>query len=82
MTRDEILVAVNKAFEAEVWANRGSWTITIETTPRRQLILADALVEKLKDGSIDTVEFEGILLDARDAHWAENKDSSLAYLLK
>jgi hypothetical protein len=74
MTRDEINVAV--------WAVVGSWTITIETVPKRQLILRDALVAQLLSGAICPAEVGGMIGHARDARWTSNKDGSLAYLLK
>ncbi|KVH78747.1 hypothetical protein WJ41_35140 [Burkholderia ubonensis] len=81
MTRDEINVAVNKAFDANVWAVVGSWTINIETAPARQLVLADALVEQLLSGAIGPTDFDAMLSNARDAAWTPNKDGSLIYLL-
>lgn len=52
MTRDEINVAVNKAFGVEVWAFVESWTINIETKQKRRLVLGDELVEQLLTGAI------------------------------
>lgn len=81
MTRDEINVAVNKAFGAGVWAVVGFWTINIDTDPKRQLVLGDALVKKLLTGAITHTEFEAMLSNARDAVWTQNKDRSLNFLL-
>ncbi|WP_116138086.1 hypothetical protein [Trinickia diaoshuihuensis] len=81
MTRDEINVAVNKAFGVGVWAVVGFWTINIETEPKRQLVLGDALVEQLRGGAISPAKFDAMLSDARDAVWTQNKDGSLIYLL-
>ncbi|GJH04616.1 hypothetical protein [Paraburkholderia terrae] len=81
MTRDEINVAVNKAFDSNVWSIVGSLTINIETVPKRQLVLADALVEQLLSGAIGPKDFDAALREARDATWTPNKDGSLTFLL-
>jgi hypothetical protein len=80
MTRDEINVAVNRAFGANVWAVVGSWTINIETAPKRQLVLGEALVEQLLSGAIGPTEFDAMLGNARNAGWTLT-DGSLIYVL-
>lgn len=82
MTREEIMVAVNNAFDVEVWASVGSWSITIETAPKRQLIFGDELVKQLLSGAIDPEEFDGMLRNLRRADWTSSNDGSLAYVLR
>ncbi|HDR9179359.1 hypothetical protein VI03_25730 [Burkholderia vietnamiensis] len=81
MTRDEILRTVNRAFGADAWAIVGYWNITIETVPRRQLILTDTWVHKLTSGEMDPSEFEHMLLGLQDGHWMKAVDGTWTCVL-
>lgn len=81
MTRNEILLAINKAFGANAWAVVGYWNIQIETVPARQLILGDVWVKKLSDGEMTADEFERALRGLQGSHWMMDTDGTLTCVL-
>ena len=83
MTRDEVLLAVNRVFGAEAWAVAGFWDIKIETTPKRTLMLSTEWVERhINSGTMTVEELEDRLRSISDDQWLRDNSDNLVCLFR
>lgn len=84
MTRDDVLVAVNKAFGVRAEAVIGFWNVRIDTTPPREVVFTADWVERhVNDSPESTVALEQMLRNLSDEYWLiDQKTGNLIYLVR
>lgn len=84
MTRDDVLMAVNAAFDARCEASIGFWNVRVETTPKREIVFsADWVVLHVNDSSDQIENLVERLKNIRADQWHEDKTSgTLTYVVR
>lgn len=82
MTREDVMLAVNKVFGVNAWAVVGFWNVHIDTTPKREIIFTADWVRTHIDSETSTLtpdELEEQLQMLSGDDWHDNKETGTQF---